>query len=303
MAKKIQSFAREITSPQLLEYVATLSFPTHWVPNFGPEILTLIAQSYANVDEFVFVQMGPSMQVATQLLASGKKIWILNMEQMTRAEHKQPTADAVPFDFENWIFGFLRFPNVGVMDYSWDNIQIWKKLLPKVAPKTSPQIKWLPFLPALPELLRQPPLPEADSVLKPVVFVGDASSAHRSSILFKLEDVVHTLTGVFGEDRDVQLQQFPILLNVHFGQSYGVLEEIRVLPAVLRKQIVVSETSLFDKQHPLAKFIIFAPYERLDACVRNAIRHKEKLYAKLYDNNPHWDSLLDDIKQFAQRQK
>lgn len=315
---KIQCFARNITAPQLLEYVVTLPFETKWVPNFLADTVAPLIDE--NTREVVFVQMGPQGTFADSLCAKGVKIWILNTEQMSRvATHQshllnmeqmscaaplspRQRGEEVFFPFYEWIFAFLqRLPkhSIGIMDYSASNIRIWKSLFPDT------QTTLMPFLPSLPSSdtwfanSAGDDTDEKDNILKPVVFIGDDSSTHRKNILTELNDVVHIMTNVFGEDRDLQLSQFPILLNVHFGATYNIFEEIRILPAILRKQIVVSEESLLDPKHPLAPFVIRVPYERLAKAVRSAIQHQQQLWKKLYKKNPKWDSLLEDLQTFA----
>jgi len=297
--QQTQCFARTITFPQLGEYVDSLPFETKWVERYNSGLVHVDDDT----EEVVFVQMGPNSDLFQKLLATNKQIWILNMEQMSRVlaaiSEKKDASDAVPFNFDAWIFMYLRAnKNIGIMDYSLENIKIWKQLFPDT------KTRHVPFLPKIdegriPKLCLKPDYDESTSILKPVVFIGDAQSKHRSELLTKLQDDVHCLTATFGVERDAQLRQFPILLNVHFGPSYTVFEEIRVLPAILRKQIVVSETSLIDPNHPIFPFVVFAPYDRLEQCVKSAVKHKEKLWTKLYENNPKWDTLLDDIKAFS----
>jgi hypothetical protein len=69
---------------------------------------------------------------------------------------------------------------------------------------------------------------------------------------------------------------------------------------VLQKRVVVSEASFLDTKHPLHRFIVFAPYERLVKCVQRAVKHLSELQAKLYSNKKH-DLLLQNIQEHAQK--
>ena len=59
------------------------------------------------------------------------------------------------------------------------------------------------------------------------------------------------------------LDSTQILINVHTTAHHHTLEEYRVLPALLRGCVVVSEDVPLAREVPYADSIVFAPYERL----------------------------------------
>ena len=283
-------FARNITFPQLNDYVMSLPFDVRWVESYNPVYCSVDA----HVKEVVFVQMAPDINLLFQLLDRKIKVWILNTEQLSRLTHKtEEKTDAVAFHFEEWLLCYIRPQRrVSIMDYSAANIQIWKKLFPDL------ECKLVPYIPLPLFGVQLNPSPDLSS--QPVAFVGDTNSSYRQEILESLGDKVKVISSTFGARRDHMLSQAQILLNIHFGPSYTIFEELRCLPCVLRKMIVVSERSQFPKDHPLYPFIIFVPYQRLAQAVQGAITHYDALFAKLYTNNPKYNSLMEDIKTYAQ---
>jgi hypothetical protein len=248
------------------------------------------------VKEVVFVQMAPDINLLFQLLDRKIKVWILNTEQLSRLTHKtEEKTDAVTFHFEEWLLCYIRPQRrVSIMDYSAANMHIWKKLFPDL------ECKLVPYIP-LPLFGVQPPNPTMTLSSQPVAFVGDTNSRYRQEILDSLGDKVKVISSTFGARRDHLLSQAQILVNIHFGPSYTIFEELRCLPCVLRKMIVVSERSQFPKDHPLYPFIIFAPYQRLAQAVHSTITHYEALFTKLYTNNLKYNSLMEDIKTYAEK--
>jgi len=243
-------FARGIVYEPLCEYVASLKLPTYWVPSYTLEHcqqhLTTIPK------QIVFLQKGPSPCLLDFLKDKIEKVWILNTEQMTRYSTNVETKNnEVPFPFEEWMMQYVRKGLVSIMDYSQANLVIWNNLFPLL------ETRLCCFIPPV----------VSTQKTKDVVFVGDASSPYRQQILQQLHSIT-ILTNKYGAVRDRELYQHRILLNIHFGPSYNVWEEIRCLPCILAGMIVVSEESLIDKQHPIYPFVVFAPYDCLLAKVQ-----------------------------------
>lgn len=65
------------------------------------------------------------------------------------------------------------------------------------------------------------------------------------------------------DEYEARLDETQILLNVHQTPHHHTLEEFRVLPAILRGVIVVSEWVPLQEALPFKDYIIFAPYDDL----------------------------------------
>lgn len=63
--------------------------------------------------------------------------------------------------------------------------------------------------------------------------------------------------------------------------------------------IVVSEDSRLDKTHPLARFIVFAPYEALAAKVKDVLQHYNDYYHRLFvAQSDLFDKLPTNVQRY-----
>lgn len=281
-------FARAIAYPQLCEYVESSmdASKVEWVQHTTYTSYHCLPHIDETTRKVIFVQMAPNLELLEQLRARKIQVWVLNTEQMSRVVAAR--GEEVGFDFEGMLLAYVRpIMRVQVMDYSAANVAVWNKICPHIL------VELVPFVPRSP---MQWPL--ADRT-RSIAFVGDVSSTHRATILQQLESDGLQIIKDFGKRRDAQLAACKVLLNVHYGPSYQVFEELRCLPCVLNKMVVVSETSLLPMSHPLHKFIVFAPHERLGRCVKRAVQKYDELFTKLYVNNPAHDTLLADIAAWS----
>lgn len=75
-----------------------------------------------------------------------------------------------------------------------------------------------------------------------------------------------------------------ILLNVHANQENRVLEEIRVLPAILSKAIVISEKSCYSELLPYKDYIIWVDYENIYSTIKDVLTNYSHYYNKFFSN-------------------
>ena len=287
-------FARRITAPQLCEYANSFDMKLHWVQIYSTHYCAeYISDSIRDV---YFMQLGPFADFVDFLRKRNITMHLINTEQLTRVvipdeivsdeEEKEYLQNQVPFPFQDYIFHYLQGPNpicVSVTDYSFANLEILKQKISVCVTR-----KLHCFMP----LVAQQRTTTGD---KGIVFVGDAGSSYRKDILKQIPNV-RILTHQFGPRRDGILQTYRILINIHYAASYLVFEELRCLPCILSKIIVVSETSKLDQRHPICKFIVFAPRDALAKTARDINDNYQTWFHKLFvEQKDLFDTLKTDI--------
>mmetsp|Transcript_35883 Transcript_35883/g.36103 ORF Transcript_35883/g.36103 Transcript_35883/m.36103 type:complete len:215 (-) Transcript_35883:36-680(-) len=81
--------------------------------------------------------------------------------------------------------------------------------------------------------------------------------------------------------RDV-MDRTKILINVHQNDEHWTLEELRVLPAILRGVVVISETVPLDWTIPYRDKIIFTAYENLVHTVLEVQANYDEHFARIH---------------------
>ena len=209
------------------------------------------------------------VRVAVQKPRPGAHLW-LNTEQMTR---QWWVSQVVAWEKEDQTAGRQRW------DYSACNAKLWSAVVRRdilklhlISTTTLAQHRQSHVTSCLPYLLSAQvddwgqelcTLPK----LYDVAFVGTLTPRRQKALdglRHQRPDLrVLVLTDAFGQARNALLARARVLLNIHADNEYLVFEEIRCAPAIYNGLCVVSETSLFDPQHPLFPHIQFAPYESL----------------------------------------
>lgn len=282
-------FARGIVFEPLWEYVNSLKMNTCWVDDYTMENCLSFLWDLEHTEEVAFLQKGPDHAFFNWLIAKHIRIFIVNTEQMSRYGHE--TEDEVFFPFRLWLVHYLNTYSCHLIDYSQQNICIWRKMYPDIKTK---KMHLKCFLPPVLSLIPKK--------TKDIVFVGDCNSKHRRTILETISNIT-ILQGCYGAKRDKQLFGHKILLNVHYDIHYTILEEMRVLPCVFAQMIVVSETSDMDKAHPLYPFILFADYDKLAEKIEYVLANYELVHYNLYsrNNKTRFDCLREDILAYENR--
>ena len=299
-AQKNLLFARRITSPQLAEYANSFAMRVVWVQIYTT--FYCVQHIDQDVTDIYFMQTGPFDELVAYLAQRGITMHLINTEQMSRlveqknandsddAGHDCETAEQVPFPFDMYVFRYLQGPQpicASVTDYSAENLRL---LETSVSACVDLRIHCF-----TPNVSHPPP---TTSAVNGAVFVGDASSRYRKHILDQLPET-RILSQTFGAKRDGILQACKVLLNVHYGPTYCIFEELRCLPCILSKIIVVSEDSRLDKAHPMSRFIIFAPYHKLVTKVKDVLQNYEAYFYKLFiAQSDSFEKLTVDIQRY-----
>ena len=100
-----------------------------------------------------------------------------------------------------------------------------------------------------------------------------------------------------GDEMMTMMDRTKILLNVHQSDDHWTLEELRVLPALLRGVVVISESVPLSGVIPYGHKIILTPYEQfVDTVVKihsNYILHFENIH------NEETESIINNMKSRA----
>lgn len=290
-------FARKITKPQLSEYVECFAETCEivWVDIYTS--VYCLPHIDSETKHVYFMQIGPFKEFAQQLADKNITMHLVNTEQMTRLksseedkDEKEEEEEEVPFPFQDYVLKYLYGPNpicATVIDYSATNLAILKSHISACVKQKLKCFKPL-----------RVPVYKIEDKRKNVVFVGDDSSKRRQKVLAQIPTVL-VLQRVYGRQRDDIIYSHKILVNIHYGSSYTVFEELRCLPCVLAKTIVISEMSHVDKAHPLFPFILFVPYDQLANMVQTVLANYDDFFTKLFVvQDQKFATLLTDIQTY-----
>lgn len=286
-------FARRITAPQLSEYANSFAMTLHWVQIYTTQYCAQYISD--SIRDVYFMQLGPFPELVQFLNKRGINMHLINTEQLTRVvvpdqpvtdeEEKEYMQNQVPFPFQDYIFHYLQGPNpicISITDYSLENLEILKHKISVFVTR-----KLHCFLPCEKQ--------HETTAENAIVFVGDAGSKYRRDVLNQIPNL-RVLAHEFGPRRDAILQTYRILINIHYGPTYLVFEELRCLPCILSKIIVVSEISRLDQRHPICKFIVFAPRDQLAQKAQEINANYHLFFNKLFvEQKDLFDNLQTDI--------
>ncbi len=111
-----------------------------------------------------------------------------------------------------------------------------------------------------------------------VAFVGHMGP-YRSHIVSRLEKLYNLIDiRTFGDDKDRQVAESKVLINIHYDDQYEVLESLRCVPAYLAGTLVVSQNSAAQTLSDIEREFIFADYEKLVDTVNKTLQQFDKLY-------------------------
>ena len=83
-----------------------------------------------------------------------------------------------------------------------------------------------------------------------------------------------------------------ILVNVHQTDHHHTLEELRVLPALLRGVIVVSETVPLRECLPYERFVVWSSYENLAATVADVHRNYDEYRERIFGGSAFCEVIM-----------
>lgn len=214
------------------------------------------------------------------LTKCGVRMVIINTEQATRADHPK-------------IIRFALRPGVSLIDYSRVN----RDMIVKNNPGLNQTV-------VMPYFVNHPAEDSSDvPKTKSVAFIG-ASSARRRRVLSVVSGTVgggdqFTWIKAFGAARDAQLWKHRVLVNIHHADSWTIFEEIRCNRCVFNQMIVVSEESQLDPEHPIRRYVVFAPLDRISATVRHVVDNYEDVHKKLFPADFSAERLQQELKLYS----
>jgi len=75
-----------------------------------------------------------------------------------------------------------------------------------------------------------------------------------------------------------------ILINIHQTEHHNTFEELRVLPALLNGTIVISEVSPLSELVPYAKCVLWVPYEKIVATVKDVLARYDAVHKQIFES-------------------
>jgi hypothetical protein len=133
---------------------------------------------------------------------------------------------------------------------------------------------------------------------------GTRRALMLSEVAEKLEEVgvdityVHSLYDL-ADIRDL-LDESKIVLNIHQSDYHHTLEEFRVLPALLRGALVVSERVPLQEAVPYHEYVIFAGTSEFAGVVAHVSAHYEYYYDRVHGPNSGLGAILRAMRGKAQ---
>lgn len=89
-------------------------------------------------------------------------------------------------------------------------------------------------------------------------------------------------TDYFGDELTTLLQNTKILINIHHSDSQATLEELRILPALMQKVLVVSEISPLTELIPFNPLIIWTTYDNIVQKTKEVLDNYETYYNQIF---------------------
>lgn len=116
------------------------------------------------------------------------------------------------------------------------------------------------------------------------LFADEITSPRRQNILDDLnKNFQHTHRfNCFNEELKELMQNTKILINVHQSDYENTFEEIRVLPALLNKVLVISEPSPLNELLPYNRLIIWANYDNIIEKTKEVIENYDTYFNDIF---------------------
>ena len=138
-----------------------------------------------------------------------------------------------------------------------------------------------------------------NSVTSCVLVFDDGS--RRGIILHKLNGLVPVKNAYFNSLLDLQTlwDDSKILVNVHQTDQHHTLEEFRILPALSRGVIVVSEWVPLAHIMPFHEYIIFCDYDDIPKTVKHVYDNYESYRDRFFGNSSKLGEIFAKMKTDA----
>jgi len=131
---------------------------------------------------------------------------------------------------------------------------------------------------------------------------GDASAAGGRRINFlermraKGLQIENRNSLAYSQLMDV-MDDTKILINMHQSHDRNTFEELRVLPAIMRKVVVISEISPLMEVIPYRDFVIWSTLDDMAQVINHTLVNYEQIYNRLHRNPSMFDKILEKMNQ------
>lgn len=157
--------------------------------------------------------------------------------------------------------------------------------------------------------------PTIKSIDTLTLFADDTSSPRREQILVKINSIINehkNINNCYGDELKTLMENTKILINIHQSDFENTFEEIRVLPALMQKVLVVSEISPLTELVPFGPLIIWATYDNIVQKTKEVLDNYETYYNQIFTqqninllNNLHSQNMINinnKLNSFLQNQ-
>jgi hypothetical protein len=107
---------------------------------------------------------------------------------------------------------------------------------------------------------------------------------------------VRNVVGVW-DDYEALFDSVTLLINIHQTDHHHTLEELRVLPALLRKVIVVSENVPLVRAVPYNSLIKFAEYQDISTLVETIASNPIHAWEELFGSSSEFERLMLNLSE------
>jgi len=211
---------------------------------------------YEDTNNYICIQ-----DIPHNFLQDKPNIYVLNIEQLSNISK-----------FNTHMLPYQKYKNIKIIDYSYSNMVYYNhfqhnKFL-------------LPYQINLNEILNL-------NKEKNICLIGDhyipPNRQYIIDILNQKNIHVDIING-FGKQRDEQLFEYKIILNISYHKDFNIFESIRCDRCIYNKMIVISDMKNHIENYHLKDYVIFEEYENIPNKVADVITNYEYYYDKLFKN-------------------
>lgn len=127
--------------------------------------------------------------------------------------------------------------------------------------------------------------PTIKSVDTLTLFTGDYPTDRRENILTNINIISinhRNENNCYGDELGSLLENTKILINIHQSDFENTFEEIRVLPALQKRVLVISEISALSELVPFNPLIIWATYDNIVEKTKEVLDNYETYYNQIF---------------------
>jgi hypothetical protein len=214
---------------------------------------------------YIFIQSIPDI-ICRNIMPEQKNIYLINTEQMK----------------PSWILDMKlrKYPeNVTMIDYIDSNLKYYESKYKKYM---------LPYQVNDNEIYNI-------TKTKSICIIGDNNIPPRRQHIIdelKKRDIPVTIVSGFNKQRDYDVFQHKVLLNIGYTDEYNKMESIRCDRCIYNKMIVISDNKEDSDNYYLKEHIIFEEYQNIANKVVDILNNYDEYYNKLFESFN-----INDIKQ------